>query len=124
MSGRADVIIDDGRSGSNSLTLIDYKTRSGDESEHDIQLQVYANAGRREGLDITGAFIHDMLLSDRIAVDISPTAVDQAESIVVLAAEKIRRREFDPKPEKSKCDRCDVRSICSHSASSKRPRRS
>ncbi len=120
VSGRADVIIDNGKDGSQSLTLIDYKTRSGEESEHDIQLQIYASAGRREGLDVVNAFVHDMVSSDRIPVDITPTSVASAESTVAEAAVRIRHREFDPQPETSKCNRCDVRSICSHSASSKR----
>ena len=117
VSGRADVIIDTGSNGATSLTLIDYKTRTSDEAEHDIQLQVYASAGRREGLDVVDAFVHDMVASDRIPVDIEQQAVTLAETIVVDVARKIKRREFDASPEKSKCRRCDVRSICAQSAS-------
>lgn len=120
VSGRADVIIDNGISGATSLTLIDYKTRTSEESEHDIQLQVYASAGRREGLEVAEAFVHDMVISDRIPVDIKPNAVSEAEAVVIEAAGKIKRREFDPSPEQSKCTRCDVRAICAHSASRKR----
>jgi DNA helicase-2/ATP-dependent DNA helicase PcrA len=119
VSGRADVIIDTGTEGATSLTLIDYKTRTSGESEHDIQLQVYASAGRREGLEVADAFVHDMVASDRIPVDIQQQAVSSAEAIVVEVAGKIKRREFDPSPEKSRCGRCDVRSICAHSASKK-----
>jgi DNA helicase-2/ATP-dependent DNA helicase PcrA len=120
VSGRADVIIDTGSGGATSLTLIDYKTRTSGESEHDIQLQVYASAGRREGLEVVDAFVHDMVASDRIPVDIQQPAVTQAEAVVVEVAGKIKRREFDPAPEKSKCMRCDVRTICAHSAIKKR----
>jgi len=120
VSGRADVIVDNGYEGATSLTLIDYKTRTSGESEHDIQLQVYASAGRREGLEMVDAFVHDMVASDRIPVDIQQKAVTEAEAVVVELAGKIKRREFDPAPEKSKCTRCDVRSICAHSASKKR----
>ena len=120
VSGRADVIIDTGSEGSTSLTLIDYKTRTSGESEHDIQLQVYASAGRREGLEVVDAFVHDMVASDRIPVDIQQQAVTQAEAVVIEVAGKIKRRKFDASPEKSKCGRCDVRSICAHSASKKR----
>jgi DNA helicase-2/ATP-dependent DNA helicase PcrA len=116
VSGRADVIIDTGVNGETSLTLIDYKTRTSDEAEHDIQLQVYASAGRREGLEVADAFVHDMVASDRIPVDVEQAAVIQAELLVVEMAGKIKRREFDASPEKSKCGRCDVRSICSKSA--------
>ena len=119
VSGRADVIIDTGSEGATSLTLIDYKSRTSGESEHDIQLQVYASAGRREGLEIAAAFVHDMVASDRIPVDVQQKAVSEAEAVVVEVAGKIKRREFDPSPEKAKCGRCDVRSICAHSASRK-----
>jgi DNA helicase-2/ATP-dependent DNA helicase PcrA len=120
VSGRADVIIDNGSDGATSLTLIDYKSRTSEDAEHDIQLQVYASAGRREGLEIVDAFVHDMVASDRIPVDIQQQAVNDAEAVVVEVAGKIKRREFDPAPEKSKCGRCDVRSVCAHSASKKR----
>ena len=119
VSGRADVIIDSGSSGATSLTLIDYKTRTSDESEHDIQLQVYASAGRREGLEIKDAFVHDMVASDRIAVDVDQEAVTNSELVVIEMAGKIKRREFEASPEKSKCARCDVRAICSSSSSKK-----
>ena len=120
ISGRADVIIDYGQAGETSLTLIDYKTRTSGESEHDIQLQVYASAGRREGLEVAEAFVHDMVASDRIPVNIQQDAVTEAEAVVVDVAGKIKRREFEPSPEKTKCQRCDVRAICAHSASKKR----
>jgi DNA helicase-2/ATP-dependent DNA helicase PcrA len=116
VSGRADVIIDTGTNGATSLTLIDYKTRTSEEAEHDIQLQVYASAGRREGLEVADAFVHDMVASDRIPVDVETAAVVQAELVVVEMAGKIKRREFDAAPEKLKCGRCDVRSICAQSA--------
>jgi DNA helicase-2/ATP-dependent DNA helicase PcrA len=119
VSGRADVIIDTGTSGATSLTLIDYKTRTSEEAEHDIQLQVYASAGRREGLEIADAFVHDMIASDRIPVDVEQVAVTQAELVVIEMAGKIKRREFDASPEKSKCGRCDVRAMCSKSADRK-----
>ena len=119
VSGRADVIIDTGTNGAESLTLIDYKTRTSDEAEHDIQLQVYASAGRREGLEIKDAYVHDMVASDRISVDVDQVAVLNSELIVVEMAGKIKRREFDPSPEKTKCGRCDVRAICGSSIAKK-----
>lgn len=120
VSGRADVILDSGIQGASSLTLIDYKTRASEESEHDIQLQVYASAGRREGLQVVDAFVHDMVASDRIPVDVQPQAVATAEAVVIKNADKIKRREFEPTPEVSKCGRCDVRAICAHSVAKHR----
>ena len=116
VSGRADVIIDTGTNGETSLTLIDYKTRTSEDAEHDIQLQVYASAGRREGLEVADAFVHDMIASDRIPVDVEQIAVNQAELVVVDMAGKIKRREFEASPEKFKCGRCDVRALCTKSA--------
>jgi len=117
IKGRADVIIDNGNEKEAALTLIDYKTRSSEDSEYDIQLQVYANAGRREGLEVRDAFVHNMVESDRKPVDVSSAAVAKSEVIVTEAAHKIKNREFLPAPEKAKCSRCDVRSICAFSAS-------
>jgi DNA helicase-2/ATP-dependent DNA helicase PcrA len=61
-----------------------------------------------------------MVASDRIPVDIQQQAVTQAEDAVIEVAGKIKRREFEASPEKSKCSRCDVRSICAYSANKKR----
>jgi sulfatase maturation enzyme AslB (radical SAM superfamily) len=57
-----------------------------------------------------------MVASDRIPVDVEQIAVNHAEFVVIEMAGKIKRREFDASPEKSKCGRCDVRSICAKSA--------
>jgi len=114
VSGRADVIVDGEEHGSASLTLIDYKTRTSDDAEHDIQLQIYASAGRREGLNIRDAFVHDMIASDRIPVNVDAASVAAAEQVVIEISGKIKRREFIAAPEQAKCGRCDMRSICSH----------
>ncbi len=79
---------------------------------HPLQLQVYADAGRREGLTVGAAFIHDMSTATRHPVDISEESVKQAEVTVIEAASLLRERDFTPKPEKSKCLLCDVKSVC------------
>ena len=53
-----------------------------------------------------------MVASDRIAVDVDQEAVTKSELVVIEMAGKIKRREFDASPEKTKCGRCDVRAIC------------
>ena len=35
-------------------------TSARDDDDHGLQLQVYTAAGRREGLDVRGAYIHDL----------------------------------------------------------------
>lgn len=116
VSGRADVILDYENGVPNALTILDYKTASRDTGTHALQLQIYADAGRREGLDVTSAYVHDMKVSKRIPVDVSPEAIVKAEVTVRRAAAKLKIREFEPNPEQSRCQMCDVRSVCKSSA--------
>jgi DNA helicase-2/ATP-dependent DNA helicase PcrA len=111
VSGRADVILDKHDGSADSLAIVDYKT-SIDERELGLQLQVYAAAGLREGLDVQGAFLHDLDKADRQPVDISPSAIEGALLVVTDAAQGIKDRKFDPNPEVSRCSRCDVRAFC------------
>lgn len=111
VSGRADVILDRSDDSSERLAIVDYKTGI-DDRELGLQLQVYTVAGQREGLDVQGAFLHDLGEAKRIAVDTSTAALEQAVTTVVAAAQGIKARSFDPAPEKSKCSRCDVRAMC------------
>ena len=71
-----------------------------------------AHVERGEGLDVRGAFLHDLDQKQRQEVDISPNSLDAALKIVVDAAAGIKNREFEPNPEKSRCSRCDVRAFC------------
>ena len=72
VSGRADVILDHEGGVPTALALVDYKTSvKGSALDHALQLQVYANAGRREGLDVRAAYVHDLKKAarDPIGVD-------------------------------------------------------
>lgn len=111
VSGRADIIYDDHDGVPENLAIVDYKTATGGVFEP-LQLQVYADAGRREGLSVGAAFIHDMSTTTRHQVAVDPASVAAAESTVVIAAEALKQRDFTPKPEVGKCRRCDVRSVC------------
>lgn len=110
VSGRADVIYND-ETGPESLAIVDYKT-STYEAIEPLQLQVYADAGRREGLTVEAAFVHDMSQTQRHHVNIDEGAIAAAESIVLNAADAIRARDYTPSPEPSKCGMCDVRAVC------------
>lgn len=112
ISGRADVIYDnqDGQVG--RLAIVDYKTSTGGQTEP-LQLQIYAEAGRREGLDVGAAFVHDLGAEQRYDVDVTPAAISQAEAQIVATVDSLRRREFEPRPGRRKCRECDVRRICS-----------
>ena len=114
--GRADVILDRHQGKPDSLAIVDYKT-SAEGRELNLQLQIYTIAGQREGLDVQGAFIHDLGSANRESVDTSSTALQSAINIVTGAAKGIKERKFDAQPSISKCGRCDVRAICRAAAS-------
>lgn len=109
--GRADVIYDAGENGEpENLVLVDYKTAS--DIGNPLQLQVYMEAGRREGLTVQGAYIHDMSSGNRQDIPVDAASLGGAQDVVVTTAKALRAGEFTPKPEKSKCARCDVRNMC------------
>lgn len=112
VSGRADVIYDnqDGQIG--RLAIVDYKTSTGGQVDP-LQLQIYTEAGRREGLNVGAAFIHDLGSEQRYDVAIDKNAIFNAEKQIIATIESLRRREFEPKPDRSKCRECDVRRLCS-----------
>jgi DNA helicase-2/ATP-dependent DNA helicase PcrA len=111
VSGRADVIYDEHDGVIDNLAIVDYKTATGGEI-HPLQLQIYADAGRREGLSVGGAFIHDMSTVTRHTVDISEQSVKVVEQQVIEAADLLKKRDFTPRPERSKCMACDVKTVC------------
>lgn len=112
ISGRADVILDreEGRAG--SLAIVDYKTATHGDGAHDLQLQVYTDAGRREGLTVRGAYVHDLTAGERDPVDVSEPAIGSAETTVASLLERLRDRDFSASPAKGTCSRCDVRPLC------------
>jgi DNA helicase-2/ATP-dependent DNA helicase PcrA len=116
VSGRADVIYDGDSTNPENLVIVDYKTSTGGSVEP-LQLQVYADAGRREGLTVRAAFIHDMKTTQRHPVAVDDGAVGSAEQTVLAAAEALRLRDFTPAPEPAKCRSCDVRFVCKWSLS-------
>lgn len=112
VTGRADVILDQEGGVPTALAIVDYKTSTtGDLAAHDLQLQVYTDAGRREGLDVRGAYVHDLRAARRDLVDVEPSAVTSAEQVVSNAAVRIRARDYAPNPG-ARCRSCEVRTIC------------
>ena len=112
--GRADVILDQEGGDPTGLALVDYKTSTTDPQDHALQLQVYADAGIREGLEMKGAYVHDLKggSTARTTIEIQAADINNAEQTVLQAAEHIAEAKFDPSPG-DQCRRCDVRSICS-----------
>jgi DNA helicase-2/ATP-dependent DNA helicase PcrA len=112
VTGRADVILDREGGVPSALAIVDYKTStSGETADHALQLQVYTDAGRREGLDVRGAYVHDLKAASRLAVTVDPDAISQAEATVSEAAARVRTRDYRPNPG-HRCRRCEVRTIC------------
>jgi DNA helicase-2/ATP-dependent DNA helicase PcrA len=113
ITGRADVILDEEDGVPTALAILDYKTSTSgaDLGEHALQLQVYADAGRREGLDVRAAYVHDLKAAAREPVDVGSVAVDAAESVVVDAAARLRARAYEPSPG-TRCRTCEVRTVC------------
>lgn len=72
---------------------------------------VYSNAGRREGLDIRSAYVHDLKRIERADVVVDAAALDDTERVVVEAAGRLKSREFTASPGKS-CRSCEVRTVC------------
>ena len=112
VSGRADVILDHENGVPTRLALVDYKTSTtGETAAHDLQLQVYTDAGRREGLDVQAAYVHDLRAASRIPVNVSDEALRGAEDTVQTATDRIRARDYQPNPG-DRCRTCEVRTIC------------
>ena len=116
VAGRADVIIDES-DGRERLTIVDYKTAADAHDQHEFQLQVYTDAGRREGLTVDRALVHDLRAGQRYEVPVESQDVAGAETLVKGLVKQIKDRSFVPAPEISKCGRCDVRPMCSARAS-------
>ncbi len=116
VSGRADVILDHEGGVPTGLAILDYKTSTSPDDDHSLQLQVYADAGRREGLDVRGACVHDLKAGTRkeparIPVDVSGAAITKAEAVVTEAAERVKAHAYDPNPG-TRCRTCEVRVVC------------
>lgn len=123
VTGRADVILDQEGGVPTALAIVDYKTSTSREvTDHALQLQVYTDAGRREGLDVRAAYVHDLKLSARMPVAVDAPAVLDAEATVAAAAARVRHRKYVPNPGQ-RCTRCEVRTICAAAAPSARLRR-
>lgn len=111
VSGRADVVYDDHNGQPDNLAIVDYKTAIGAGVEP-LQLQVYADAGRREGLTVAAAYVHDLGNSTRHSIDVSAASVSAAEESVRAASRDLRDRSFHARPSRTKCGQCDVRLLC------------
>ena len=74
-------------------------------------IEVYSDAGRREGLDVRGAYVHDLKSGVRAPIDIHEPAIGSAESAVQAAAVRLRVRDYQVNPG-TRCRTCEVRTVC------------
>ncbi len=116
--GRADVVVADAPGPNPKLTLLDYKATTAPEREASYvwQLQVYAAAGRREGLVIDAGWLHEMSTGIRQPVDLDPMAVQRAEARVTELMARMRGGELEAKPSRARCRKCDWRPVCGRAA--------
>ena len=114
VNGRADVILDYEGGVATNLALVDYKT-STDKSTDDVyafQLAIYTAAGRGEGLNVTGAYLHRLKDGDRSAVPVDHPATQYAKERATQLITSLVAGKFPSKPEKKRCRGCDVRAVC------------
>ncbi len=111
VSGRADVIFSNGDDGRTRLSLVDYKT-SAHHGDFALQLQIYANAGRREGLDVEAALVHDLKSAARLPIPIDEGSIVESEVALATAGGMLRARVFEPTKDAAICAHCDVRKLC------------
>src|SRR5690606_35201626 len=105
VTGRADVILDQEDGVPTAFAIIDYKTSTDADADHSLQLQIYTEAGRREGLDMRGAYVHDLKAGERSEVDVTSGGIDGALLTAAEAADRIRARDYAPSPGPN-CRRC------------------
>jgi DNA helicase-2/ATP-dependent DNA helicase PcrA len=117
ISGRADVILDQEGGVPTALAILDYKTSTEPDAGevHALQLQVYADAGRREGLDVRGAYVHDLKAGVRADIDVATAAIEEAEVTIRSAAGRLKERDYSPSPGR-RCRSCEVRTVCGFAA--------
>jgi DNA helicase-2/ATP-dependent DNA helicase PcrA len=120
LSGRADVILDREGGRPDSLAIVDYKsgTDSASDENFRFQLQVYAAAARAEGLDVRGAYLHDLSAKQAPRQPIGISAADCSSAIEKVTGlfGGLARRDFAAKPDTGKCERCEFQRICRKSA--------
>ena len=111
--GRADVILDreDGRPG--AMAIVDYKTAVHDDDRiHRLQLQIYTSAGRKEGIDVSAAYLMDLHEAQPRDVEVAQTDIGAAEEWATGAVAAMLDGRFPANPGAA-CDHCDVNRICS-----------
>lgn len=116
ISGRADVILDEEGGEQGALAVVDYKAAN-DQRRYELfelQLQVYAAAGTGEGLDIRGAYLHELRAAKRSVVRVGDSDLETAKSRAVQLLASVRGGKFTPSPSPDGCGACGWALTCRH----------
>lgn len=118
LAGRADLILDKASGKIGQLAIVEYKTATDPmrDERYQLQLAVYAAAGRGEGLNVTASYLHELKDGMRRNVDISTEVTSAALESIANSILKIRQGKFNPKPQADLCRKCDYRRVCKTTA--------
>jgi DNA helicase-2/ATP-dependent DNA helicase PcrA len=116
LAGRADVILDREQGRPDHLAIVGYKTSvdEGLDDRYERQLQVYAAAGRQEGLQVDACYLHDLKQGDRNSVPVARENTDSAVEWAATCVSQIRTGVYPSRPAREKCKACDMQRICRH----------
>lgn len=114
LTGRADVILENEEGRKQSLAIVDYKVSKSDQraDRNELQLRIYSHAGRREGFDIRGAYLHNLGESRRTAVNIDEGQVAESVKKAENALSAIRAGHYPPATSRQACSSRDHARIC------------
>jgi DNA helicase-2/ATP-dependent DNA helicase PcrA len=92
---------------------VDYKVSKGEEctDRNELQLRIHSRAGRREGYDVRGAYLHSLGESRRKSVAIDEAVVAESVGKVAQALSAIRASQYPPAASKKACSSCDLARI-------------
>jgi DNA helicase-2/ATP-dependent DNA helicase PcrA len=114
LSGRADVILDKEGGYEGGLAIVDYKVSTDVErnERYARQLQVYAAAGRAEGLKIEALYLHAIKGDTREVVASDEKAVAASLAWLNETVDNIAKGRHPARGTKEKCGGCDFRWVC------------
>lgn len=114
LSGRADVILDKEGGFDGALAIVDYKVSTDAERDERYarQLQVYAAAGRAEGLKIDALYLHAIKGDTREVVPSGEKAVAASLTWLNETVDNIAKGRHSARGTKEKCAGCDFRWVC------------
>jgi DNA helicase II / ATP-dependent DNA helicase PcrA len=122
VSGRADVILDEEEGRAGALALVDYKAAKDDRRREifELQLRIYAAAGRGEGLDVAAAYLHELKEARRRTIDVTPPEARAATAAAVEMIAEIRHGRFKHRAGPKTCASCAYTLLCRHAHSTAR----